>query len=171
MHEENWRPAPGFPRYRVSDQGSVERLNGKRLRPGINSHGYALVALSGDGGPKSVKVHRLVALAFLGQPPVDKPQVNHKDGKKTNNAAANLEWVSPKENIAHSYALGLTVPPVGIRVHTAKLTDESVLSIRRRVRDGESRSAVAKRFGISSKHVGDIVMGKSWGHVTEAVPA
>ena len=52
-------------------------------------------------------MHRLVARAFpdIVLPPDDpsKSQVNHKDGNPTNNSASNLEWVSPSENVQHSY--------------------------------------------------------------------
>ena len=51
-------------------------------------------------------VHRLVATAFIPNPE-GKPEVNHKDGCKQNNAVSNLEWVTARENVGHSYAVGI----------------------------------------------------------------
>ena len=53
-------------------------------------------------GSRLESVHRLVALAFFGPPPSSEhSHVNHKDGDKQNNAAFNLEYVTPAENMVH----------------------------------------------------------------------
>jgi hypothetical protein len=53
-------------------------------------------------------IHRLVAEAFLSNP-LDKPEVNHKNGNKLDNRAVNLEWVTSSENSCHAFRTGLRV--------------------------------------------------------------
>ena len=54
-------------------------------------------------------IHRLVAETFIPNPE-GKPQVNHIDGNRKNNAADNLEWTTCTENSQHAYNTGLAKP-------------------------------------------------------------
>lgn len=74
----------------------------KRLDPPVSSSGYKFVRI----GKKSYPVQRVVASTFIPNPE-NKPQVNHIDGDKTNNAVSNLEWVTNQENVQHAVKLGL----------------------------------------------------------------
>ena len=92
-------------RYLANEDGTVySTLSGRNLAPGRNSKGYYTVQLY-DGSipkkPKSYLVHRLICEAFHGSPSSGSMQVNHKDGNKINNAASNLEWTTPLENVRH----------------------------------------------------------------------
>lgn len=82
----------------ISNYGSVRRFkNGEWID--LQSHfssGYFAVSIAN----KNVKVHRLVAKAFVPNPE-KKPFINHKDGNKQNNYFKNLEWVTNKENSIH----------------------------------------------------------------------
>ena len=102
---ENWQPVKGYDGlYEVSDQGRVKSLKfGKeRIMKTIkHTNGYLQVDLYKDGKKKTIKVHRLVAEAFI-QNPQGLETVNHKDEVKSNNAATNLEWMSPTDNVAYS---------------------------------------------------------------------
>jgi hypothetical protein len=83
---------------------------GRWLKPSMNSDGYPCVSMIDSEGRKVTRrVHRFVAAAFL-ENPSQLPQVNHKDGNKTNNHVENLEWCSNSENMAHAYRVGLMPP-------------------------------------------------------------
>jgi hypothetical protein len=104
---ERWRDVPGWEGiYQVSDKGRLKSFKGEpsgRVLSNKNkTGGYFNVVLCGKGRErKSIKLHRLVAEAFVPNPE-GKPQVNHKDGNKQNNSADNLEWVTEKENMEHA---------------------------------------------------------------------
>ena len=99
---ETWKKIAGYEGlYEVSDMGRVKSLwHGKEkiLKPGKNTSGYLKVNLCKDSQRKTIKVHRLVAKAFI-QNPQGLETVNHKDEDKTNNTVSNLEWMSLKDNI------------------------------------------------------------------------
>lgn len=119
MLAETSRYVPGTDNaYSVTDDGriyshsrvcSAGRLRkGRWLKPYRNEKGYLVLANPING---ERKVHRIVALTFLGEP-VEDQQVNQKNGNKEDNRVSNLEWVSPSENIQHSWAMGQHKLPV-----------------------------------------------------------
>lgn len=104
MKEEIWLPIEGYEGlYEVSDMGNVRSLNynktgeTKILRPAMTRFGYLQVSLWKDGKRKMVKVHRLVATAFVPNMFGD-DYVNHINEVKTDNRADNLMWCTHKEN-------------------------------------------------------------------------
>lgn len=90
-----WRDVPGYEGlYQVSDSGLVLSLPkstspGKILRPSRNKDGYLTVCLSKENRKSTLRVSRLVALAFIPNPEY-KLEVNHIDGNKEN-----ITWCDP----------------------------------------------------------------------------
>lgn len=88
---------------------------------------YKHITLSVYGKRRTINIHKLVALAFISNP-LNKPQVNHKDGIKTNNNANNLEWVTASENRKHSFdvlgKVGVNKNRFGILSHHNKRVNQ-----------------------------------------------
>lgn len=112
-----WADVPGWEgRYEVSNDGLVRSWAGKHgdeaephaLKQKIDRYGYPVVCLRSrsQGRMEHPTIHRLVALAFI-ENPEKKPQVNHKNGIKTDNRVENLEWATSAENIQHAFDTGL----------------------------------------------------------------
>lgn len=97
---EIWKEINGADGYFVSSEGRV-RHGDRILKPQRWAWDYAGLYVHG----KQVTVHRLVAEAFIPNPQ-GLTDVNHKDGDKWNNAVENLEWVSHRKNVLHSFEIG-----------------------------------------------------------------
>lgn len=164
---EQWRPVPGYEgRYEVSDQGRVRSLIGtpKLRKLTINIDGYRTVNL--HGGPKRhwFFVHRLVLIAFVGSAP-ERHECNHKNGIKTDARLENLEWVTPQENVQHSYDVLNRYCVKGSNHGLAKLNEEQVLEIRKLYAIGVMQKDIGSKFGVKQGTIQQIVRGKKWVHV------
>ncbi len=121
--------------------------------------GYHRVILGG----RPRLVHRLVATAFL--PLTDGLNVvNHLDENKTNNSVENLEWTTQSGNMKYYYR-NRTHKVRGSQRWCAKLTEEKVVVIKRRLAAGEIGTALAREFGVGNSRIYDIKNGKAWTHV------
>jgi hypothetical protein len=91
-------------RYSVRDNGAILRhpQKNKRIRKydnfwtfgTLNNYGYLLIV--------SEVVHRIVAFAFLGEPPTSNHIVDHIDTNRQNNRPENLRWITKLENILNN---------------------------------------------------------------------
>lgn len=154
--KELWKVVDNWPDYEISSGGKVRR-SGRLLRPQISGSGYLFVTLCGLGKKKMSQVHQLVALAFCGYG----REVNHMDGDKHNNSAANLEWVTRSENQRHAADIGRK--PSGEQSHLCtKLNAEKVRQIRALLQRGVSQSQIGQQFNISQSHVGKIKRNLKW---------
>jgi hypothetical protein len=170
--EETWRPVVGYEGlYSVSSLGRVRteghglgRRAGRILAQSPARGGYMKVGLCRNNRARTVHVHRLVADAFHGMRPESK-NVNHKNGVRTDNRAANLEWLTQRENLIHSRdVLGSRFGRAnrGSENGNAKVSESDVLQIRRRVAAGERCREVAETYGLAAANVAAIARGDTW---------
>lgn len=172
---EVWKPIKGFENYyEVSNIGNVRSLDRPSTNP-INKtekgiilkhsikRGYKCCVLQKNGNKKHVSIHRLVAVAFIDNSK-NLPQVNHKDGNKLNNNAENLEWCTAKQNINHSWNIGLSKPRIGKNHHNSKLSSLDVVEIRKMF-GIKSNKEIGQIFGVSKGCIDCIKLGYTWKHV------
>jgi hypothetical protein len=115
------RPIPGYESlYGASRDGRIyaylkktcglipTREYGGRWLSGTckDGKGYFSVDLYKNGIRTRKRIHRLVAMAWIPNPD-GLPQVNHRNGIKSDNRVENLEWVTPRTNILHAFETGL----------------------------------------------------------------
>ena len=118
---EEWRPIPGYEGYyEVSDYGRVRSLDrkvphaksgylnlkGKELKQSKGKRGYFYVVLTKERKEKTFTIHRLVALAFIGEPPFPGADCRHWDDNKENNHVSNLRWGTRSDNAQDSIRNG-----------------------------------------------------------------
>jgi hypothetical protein len=178
---EIWKPVclPLYSdKYEVSNFGNVRSLSrvltnnkklvGRVLKPATVKN-YHMVLLWSDGVKKFVRVHHLVAHAFIGNPDgkigksIDDYQCNHIDGNTKNNHYSNLEWLSVKDHQIHSESLNRR--PRGEKQHLAVLTNELVKSIRNDFSNGKKIYEIANAFNLTHSTVSHVVHNRTWKHI------
>ena len=176
---EIWKAIKGLEgSYEVSDLGNVRSLDrvvyypsgdrmrkGKLLKPFTTKGGYLLLTLQKNKVVERCVIHRLVAKAFIPNPD-NLPQVNHKNGIKTDNRVENLEWVTASENRLHAFDTGLQKPVKGEGHGRSKLTEDQAYKIKFEHK-GLPQREVAKIYGTTQINVSRIRRGIIWSHITE----
>lgn len=169
---EIWKPIPDFDVYEVSNRGEVRNKKTGHIKSPVFVHGYLCVTLFGNGRAVRTGVHRLVANAFISN--VDnKPQVNHKDGDKSNNAVENLEWVTASENQLHMYRVLKRKCGMSGKHHSEEAKKKMSVAARNRVVSVETREKMRLGQGVLgdskyAKKVRNIETGEIFTSIKEA---
>ncbi len=164
MHQvfQQWKLIPGHEiQYLVCDRGFIfSFVKNGYLDPSPNQYGYYAVTLWKNGVSHQIKVHQIVAAAFIGPCP-DGMEVNHKDGNKLNNSVSNLEYVTKQENTQHAVETGLM--HWGERSPHSKLTNQQAKEIRERYTTRQVEK-VMEIYGLSRRTAYRVLAGESYRH-------
>jgi hypothetical protein len=164
---EEWRPVLGWEDlYHVSSLGRVKRVKGNKLslflKPAKVKKGYLQVALSRNSKKKYIRVHKMVAMAFIGPMP-DGHEINHKDLNKENCCYSNLEYLTHQQNIDHAKDNGALKAMIGEKNGSSKLKNNDIVEIRRSYNSGKiSYKELANKFKISKSSIAYIIKGERW---------
>lgn len=173
--DEIWKDIPNYEGfYEVSNLGRVYRLpyvtsekglkrEGKIVNVYNNHKGYYQISLFKEGKRISTFVHRLVGMAFIPNPE-NKPQINHKNGIKTDNRVENLEWVTSSENQKHAVDTGLKPRLFGEKNPRATLTNKQVDEIKLLYNSGKKAKEIAELLKLSLEKVRSITSKSNWNH-------
>lgn len=152
----------GYEDYYISKSGKIySTLTNKELKFDKSSHGYCKVKLIDRrlGRFITLQVHRLVAIQFIPNP-YNLPEVNHKDGNKSNNSVYNLEWCTAEYNHRHTKKNNLYKTEEDNP--RAKLTKSQVIQIYKDWETCKNKTTIAKRYNVSDALIGEIVRGVRW---------
>lgn len=147
-----WYTVPGFCNYEISDQLDVRHKVFRKVKKFyVDDKGYLRTnMMHADGRNRKPGQHQIVAWTFIPNPE-NKPEVNHRDGNKLNNALYNLEWATQAENKKHASENELM---------SHKLKKANVILIRQRYHKGDEE-VLAAEFGVSKSTILSIVAGRT----------
>ena len=152
----------GYEDYYITKSGKIfSSLTNKELKFDKSCHGYCKVKLMDRrlGRFINLQVHRIVAIQFIPNP-YNLPEVNHKDGNKSNNSIYNLEWCTAEYNRRHAKEANLY--KIEEDSPRAKLTKQQVIQIYKDWETCKNKSTLAKKYNVSDALIGEIVRGVRW---------
>lgn len=186
---EDWRAVPGYEGlYSVSSMGRVRSeakvgwagvarsapypIAAFIMNPTPFASGYARVSLSRRDGPaKTMRIHRMVLLAFVGPAPQGQ-ECLHNNGMRHDNRLSNLRWGTPSENARDAIRHGTNqIARIsreyvhlrsGEQSGSAKLTEQDVRFIRA---SSEAGQRLAEKFGVNRNAILAVRKRTSWKHI------
>jgi hypothetical protein len=164
----DYRSIPGFPGYRVGNDGSVfgSSKRGSHdwylLKPWSDKDGYLSVALKNEDGYKHFRIHRLVLALFVGECP-DGMVAAHNNGNRSDNRVGNLRWDTQAGNIADKVAHGTSQR--GERHGMARLRESDIVEMFTLANSGLFAREIAPQFGVRPVTVKKILSRSLWSHV------
>jgi hypothetical protein len=168
--QEEWRSIVGYEGfYEVSSFGRARSLYFSPARilsiAGTDKSGYPILSLSKDRKRGTFLLHRLVCIAFNGQPKQPDMEAAHLDGCRANARADNLQWTTKVENHAHKRAHGTHLE--GDTSPRRKLCSSQVIEIRA-ARGISTAGDLAQLHNVAADTIRDIWNRRRWPCVADA---
>ena len=170
---------PNFPDYFADRDGSIfSRKRGEliKLKLFMGGHGYLRVNLSTPHDKHfQVAVHRLVLLAYQGEPG-EGCEARHLNGIRTDNRRFNLTWGTRKEQTMDRFSHGtmnkktplqksFVHPNSGDGNANTSLKPDDVRRIRDLAHSGMTQKEIAKMFDVWPMCISRIVRRERWDHI------
>lgn len=178
---EIWVDISGYEgHYQISNIGRVKSLSRMIISPNgrgtrfmhelilkipVDKGGYLRAPLTVNNVQKYFSIHRLVAQSFI--PNLNNlPEVNHKNGIKSDNRIENLEWCDRSFNKRHSYRVLQEMPRCGLKNGMTKITESIIIEIRKNhSHSSATYNEIGAMYNISGTHVWRILKYKTWQHL------
>lgn len=155
------RPIPYAPEYEVDIFGNIF-LHGNLQPSAILSDGYFYAKIR----TKPKVLHRLVLLAFVGDPPSPDYEGCHRDGNRLNNCLTNLRWGTKEDNTADKIRHGTNKKKIGSG--KTKLNRKQILLIRKMGQTKKcTHQEIASKFQVSRPNISAILSGKRWENIKQ----
>jgi len=151
--------------YEISNKGRILGKKGKLLNCNPNKDGYLQCSVKFEDGFFARSVHRAVAYLFIpNEDPVNKIEVNHKDGIKYHNYDTNLEWVTKSENQKHE---GKYIQKRnGEKNCMNKLKEDLVIEVYNLCKEGKIKyKDIAIMYSIPKSTLSTIARGAQWAYL------
>ena len=170
---EVWKDIPGYEGYyQASNLGKIRSLDhttivnckdgsvrirpikGKVIKPAKrNNYGHIGVSLVVEGKQKTMDVHTLIMITFVGPRP-EGMVIRHLNDNPLDNRLDNLTYGTPQQNIVDAYNNGSKI---------RKFNNSDVLEIRELLNSGMRNIDVAWLYGVDVSTISDIKCGRSFG--------
>ena len=151
-------------KYIINPDGEIINTEtGRYMKGGLDARGYVRVTIREPsiGFKKAMKLHQLVAKAFIPNPH-NYTQINHIDGNKQNNSIENLEWCTSKHNVQHAHRLGLRKGQPGTSNGACTHEEYEIRNVCELIAQGLGATAIARLTGLERGLIQDIINGRLW---------
>lgn len=165
-----WKQYPDYPFIEANQYGDVRTtdhyvtrsdgrkqfVKGRILKQHMDKDGYMQISTRMNGKNVNLLVHRVVATCFLPNPD-NLPQVNHRDGDRTNNSVENLEFCTPQYNTAYREKYGVSAKEF------TKALRKSLFAVNLKTLEVlwfPSQHEAARQLGVDVRSINSVLKGR-----------